>query len=56
MKLGLRCAKKVVYHSLGLMDFAIGLVGEFSSYLCNKQVKFVGDFNLQKITIINPDH
>ena len=47
LKLELWCTKKVVYHSLGLMDFALRLVNSVLN-LRDKQVKFLGDFNLQK--------
>ena len=40
-------AKKVVCNSLGLVDFAIGLV-VFVLYLPNRQVLFFGKFKLQK--------
>ena len=40
---GYQCAKKVVFDSLGLVDFAIGLVNSFFN-LPNGQVMFVEDF------------
>ena len=38
-----QCAKKVVFDSLGLVDFAIGLVNSFFN-LPNGQVMFVEEF------------
>ena len=40
-----RRAKKVVFNSLGLMDFAIGLVNSVLN-LPNRQVKFFEEFKL----------
>ena len=42
-----QCAKKVVSDSLGLMDFAIGLVNSVRN-LPNRRVTFLGEFKLQK--------
>ena len=47
-----RRAKKVVYGSLGLVDFAIGLVNSVIN-LHDGQVKFVEEFILQKNCEIN---
>ena len=45
--LALQHAKKVVSDSLGLVDFAIGLVNSVLN-LPDGQVKFFGEFKLQK--------
>ena len=45
--LALQHAKKVVSESLGLVDFAIGLVNSVLN-LPDGQVKFFGEFKLQK--------
>ena len=44
---GIQCAKKIVTNSLGLVDFAIGLVNLFLK-LPDRQVKIFGVFKLQK--------
>ena len=48
-------AKKVVSNSLGLVDFAIGLVN-FELYLPDGQVKFFERFKLKKNCEINSAH
>ena len=48
-------AKKVVSNSLGLVDFAIGLVISVLN-LPNGQVKYFEEFNLQKNCKINSAH
>ena len=48
-------AKKVVSHSLGLVDFAIGLANSVLN-LPDWQVKYFEEFNLQKICEINFTH
>ena len=48
-------AKKEVYNSQGLVDFAIWLVN-FVLNLPNGQVKFFEEFKLQKNCLINPAH
>ena len=48
-------AKKVVSNSLGLVDFAIGLVN-FELNLNDGQVKFFERFKLKKNCEINPAH
>ena len=48
-------AKKVVSHSLGLVDFTIRLVNSVLN-LPNGQVKFFEEFNLQKNCEINSAH
>ena len=45
-------AKKVVSGSLGLVDFAIGLVNSVTN-LPNRQVKFFEEFKLQKNCEVN---
>ena len=52
---GKQCAKKVASDSLGLVDFAIGLVNSVLN-LPNGQVKYVEEFNLQKNCEINSAH
>ena len=47
------CAKKVVSHSPGLVDFAVGLVNSVLN-LPHGQVKFFEEFKLQKNCVINP--
>ena len=47
------CAKKVVFHSPGLVDFAVGLVNSVLN-LPHGQVKFFEGFKLQKNCVINP--
>ena len=50
-----QCAKKVVFDSLGLVDFAIGPVNSvFNSP--DGQVKYFEEFNLQKKCEINSAH
>ena len=51
----LLCAKKVVSDSLGLVDFAIGLVNSVL-ILRDGQVMFFEEFNLQKNCKINSAH
>ena len=48
-------AKKVVSNSLGLVDFAIGLVNSVLN-LPNGQVKYFEKFNLPKNCEINSAH
>ena len=48
-----QCAKKVVSDSLGLVDFAIGLVNSVRN-LPDGQVKFFEEFKLHKNCVINP--
>ena len=48
-------AKKVVSDSLGLVDFAIGLVNSVLN-LPNGQVKYFEEFNLPKNCEINSAH
>ena len=48
-------AKKVVFDSPGLVDFAIGLVNSVLN-LPNWQVKYFEEFNLQKKCEINSVH
>ena len=48
-------AKKVVSDSLGLVDFAIGLVNSVLN-LPDGQVKYFEEFNLQKNCEINSAH
>ena len=48
-------AKKVVSDSLGLVDFAIGLVISVLN-LPDRQVKYFEEFNLQKNCEINSAH
>ena len=48
-------AKKVVFDSPGLVDFAIGLVN-FVLNLADGQVKFFEAFKLQKNSEINSAH
>ena len=50
-----QCAKKVVSNSLGLEEFAIGLVNSVFN-LPNGQVKFFEEFKLHKHCVINPHH
>ena len=50
-----QCAKKVVSDSLGLVDFAIGLVNSVLN-LPDGQVAFFEEFNLQKNCEINSAH
>ena len=45
-------AKKVLFNSPGLLDFAIGLVNSFIN-LSDGQVKFFEEFKLQKNCEIN---
>ena len=45
-------AKKVVSGSLGLVDFAIGLVNSVTNFP-NRQVKFFEEFKLQKNCEVN---
>ena len=49
-----QCAKKVVSHSLGLVDFAIGLVCSVFK-LPDGQLKFFGEIKSQR-TVIKPAH
>ena len=51
----LLCAQKVVSYSLGLVDFAIGLVNSVL-ILPDGQVMFFEEFNLQKNCKINSAH
>ena len=46
-------AKKVVSNSLGLVDFAIGLVNSVLN-LPDGQVEFFEEFKLHKNCVINP--
>jgi len=48
----MQCAKKVVSDSLGLLDFAIGLMNSVLN-LPNGQVNFFEEFKLQKNCAIN---
>ena len=48
-----QCAKKVVFNSPGLVDFAIRLVNSVLN-LPIGQVKFFEEFKLQKNCVINP--
>ena len=52
---GKQRAKKVASDSLGLVDFAIGLVNSVLN-LPDRQVKYVEEFNLQKNFKINSAH
>ena len=45
-------AEKVVSHSPGLVDFAIGLVNSVTNFP-NRQVKFFEEFKLQKNCEVN---
>ena len=50
-----QCAKKVVSHSLGLVDFAIGLVCSVFK-LPDGQLKFFGEIKSQRTVIKPADH
>ena len=52
---GKQRAKKVASDSLGLVDFAIGLVNSVLN-LPDRQVKYVEEFNVQKNYEINSAH
>ena len=43
-----QCAKKVVYDSPGLVDFAVGLRVNSVHNFPNGPLKFLGEFKLQK--------
>ena len=55
ISLWLQRAKKVVFHSPGLVDFTIRLVNSVLN-LPKGQVKFFEEFNLQKNCEINSAH
>ena len=52
---GKQCAKRVVSDTLGLVDFAIGLLNSVLN-LPDGQVKYFEEFNLQKNFKINSAH
>ena len=51
----IQCAKKVVSDSLGLVDFAIGLVNSVLNFPDGHVVFFCGNSNYRR-TVINPAH